>query len=174
MRSRSTASRTLPLLVGVVAASVCSAAPGTAVSRGPTRCTASVVHPVSVHVTALDPIVRGGVVHLRVTTSSVIPLDNAEIRLASLGGAQNRGPSIVALGSLSPSRAAQGVFSVAIPSSGGRQLVQFRVTGQGPQGRLTRGGSYNLLPDGPAEIGRTVVTPQGSRVLEFAARRINP
>jgi hypothetical protein len=63
------------------------------------------------------------------------------------------------------------VFTVAIPSSGGRQYVQFQVTGLGPQGRLTRGACYNALPDGPAQVGRPVVTPQGARVIEFAARR---
>ena len=134
-------------------------------------CTASVLHPISTRVTALDPIARGAVVRLRVAASSLVGIDRAEIRMTSTGGAVNRGPTDVALGTLAPGRSAQGVFAVEIPSTGGRQYVQFLVSGQGPSGRLTRGACYNLLPDGPAELGRFVVTPQGARVMEFAARR---
>jgi len=173
MRTPSNVSMALALLVGFAAAPVSAAEPGNATPREPARCTASVFHPVSVHVTALDPIVRGAVVRLRVTASSAVPLDNAEVRLTSLGGALNRGPARVALGALAARRAAQGVFAVTIPASGGRTYLQFQVTGEGPRGRLTRGGCYNLLPDGPAEVGRAVVTPQGARVMEFAARRID-
>src|SRR5213594_2276563 len=141
----------------------CAIAAGTG-NAGPStfaRCTASVFHPVSVRVTALDPVARGAVVRLQVRASSAVPLDQAEIRLISTGGAPIRGASSVALGTLAPGRSAQGVFAIAIPSSGGRRYVQFQVTGQGPQGRLTRGACYNLLPDGPAETGHLVVTPQG-------------
>ena len=144
------------------------------VAHAPALCTASVFHPLSVRVTALDPVARGAVVRLRVIASSAIPLDRVEIRLVSTGGALLRGAPSVALESLAPGRSGQGVFAVGIPSSGGRQYLQFQVTGQGSQGRVTRGACYNLLPDGPAETGRFVVTPQGQRVMEFAARRIDP
>ena len=136
-------------------------------------CTASTFHPLSVHVSALDPIARGAVVRLRLTASSAVGLDQVEARLLSTGGATNRGATRIPLGALAPGRAAEGVFTVAIPASGGRRFVQFQVAGQGPQGPLTRGACYNLLPDGPAQPGRVVVTPDGARVLETAARRID-
>ncbi len=139
----------------------------------PASCIANVAHPIATHVTALDPIARGAIVRLRVTATSAVGVEGAEIRMTSTGGAENRGPSIVTLGSLVPGRMAQGVFTVAIPQTGGRQYLQFQVTGKGLQGRLTRGACYNALPDGPASNGRAVVTPQGARVVEFAARRID-
>jgi hypothetical protein len=160
------------LLVGIAAAASATET-GRPASREPVRCTANVVHPMSVRVTALDPIARGALVHLRVTASSAAPVDNAEVRLTSATGAASVGATRAALGSLAPGRTSQAIFTVAIPSTGGRGYVQFQVSGQGAQGRLTRGGCYNLLPDGPAEVGRVVVTPQGARVMEFAARRID-
>ena len=136
-------------------------------------CTASAFHPIRVHVTALDPIGRGAVVRLRLSASSAVGLDQVQARLISAGGAENRGPITISLGALTPGRTSQGTFTVAIPRSGGRRYVEFEVAGQGPQGHLSRGACYNLLPDGPAEVGRTVVTPQGARLMEVAARRID-
>ena len=159
-------------LLAVLAIAAVAASAGAEPPSSP-RCTANAVHPISARVTALDPIARGAVVRLRVAATSAIAIDRAEVRMTSTGGAENRGPVNVALGELLPGRLAQGVFTVAIPASGGRQYVQFQVTGQGPHGRLTRGACYNLLPDGPVESGRLVVTPQGARVVEFAAKRID-
>ena len=161
-------------LTGFAVACVIAAGTGNAGPSAFARCTAGMFHPVSVRVTALDPVARGAVVRLRVSASSTVALDGAEIRLISSGGASNRGASSVALGTLAPGRPAQGIFTIVLPPSAGRRYVQFQVIGEGPQGRLTRGACYNLLPDGPAENGRLVVTPQGQRVMEFAARRIDP
>jgi len=137
------------------------------------RCTASTIHPISVQVRALDPIARSAVVRLSVSASSAVALDQVEVRMVSSGGATNLGPSSIPFGGLAPGRSGTGVFTVAVPASGGRQYVQFLVVGKGPQGNLSRGACYNLLPDGPAQAGRLVVTPQGARVLETAARRID-
>lgn len=136
-------------------------------------CTASAFHPLNIHVTALDAITRGAVVRLRLSASASVGMDQVEARLVSTGGALSRGASRLALGALTPGRVAEGVFTVAIPALGGRQYLQFQVVGQGPQGTLTRGACYNLLPDGPAQYGRLVLTPEGARVLEVAARRID-
>ena len=142
-------------------------------SKPNATCTASAFHPIRVHVTALDPIGRGAVVRLRLSASSAVGLDQVQARLISAGGAENRGPITISLGALAPGRTSQGTFTVAIPRSGGRRYVEFEVAGQGPQGHLSRGACYNLLPDGPAEAGRIVVTPQGARLMEVAARRID-
>ena len=163
-------SASLALLAAV--ASVSAADPGNATRLDFSRCTATVMHPLSVHVTALDPVARGAVVRLRVTATSAVALDHAELRMTSTGGAANRGVTNIELGSLAPGRPAQGVFTLAVPASGGRQYVQFAASGSGSRGRLSRGGCYNLLPDGPAEAGRLVITPRGGRVLEVTAGRI--
>ena len=137
------------------------------------RCTETVMHPISVHVTALDPIAHGVAVRLLVSASSAVALDRAEVRLVSTGGALNQGPTLLSLGRVDPGKVAVAQFTVGVPATGARQYVQFSVTGQGPNGPLTRGGCYNLLPDGPLETGRLVVTPQGAHVYEVRAGRID-
>jgi len=142
-------------------------------SRAPVLCTASVMHPIQVSVVALDPVRRGGDLRLRVSASSRLELGRAQVRMLSDGGAPRRGASALALGALAPGQAGSGTFTVNVPRSGNRFYVQFEVSADGPQGRLTRGACYNLLPDGPLESGRVVSTPEGRRVMEVAARRID-
>ena len=142
-------------------------------SKSPALCTANVMHPIQVHVVALDPIQRGANLRLRVTASSARGLGRAEILMLSDGGARRLGAARVSLGTLAPGRRASGIFTVHVPQSGKRFYVQFQVTGDGPQGKLTRGACYNILPDGPLETGRVVTTPEGGRVIEVAARRID-
>jgi len=137
------------------------------------RCTGGVQHPLNVRVTALDPVARGAAVRLVVSASSAVALDQVEVRLTSTGGAANLGAVRSSLGSLDPGQVRQAQFMVSVPANGARALVQFQVVGAGPYGTLTRGGCYNLLPDGPLESGRVVVTPQGKRVYEVRAGRID-
>lgn len=141
--------------------------------KSPGLCTANVMHPIQVHVAALDPIRRGANVRLQVTASSARGLGRAEILMLSDGGARRLGATRVSLGTLAPGGRASGLFTVNVPQSGNRFYVQFQVKGDGPQGMLTRGACFNLLPDGPLETGRVVTTPEGGRVIEVAARRID-
>lgn len=141
--------------------------------KSPALCTANVMHPIQVHVAALDPIQRGANVRLQVTASSARGLGRAEILMLSDGGARRLGATRVSLGTLAPGRRASGLFTVNVPPSGDQFYVQFQVTGDGPQGMLTRGACYNILPDGPLETGRVVTTSEGGRVFEVAARRID-
>lgn len=172
---RSAPSTALAVTLALILAGTAHAAT-TRVARtaAPVVCTANVVHPLGVRVVALDPIVRGADLRLQVTTTSRIPVDRATVRVVSAGGALLQSPTSVLLGDLAPGRASAGTFTVRMPAGGNRFYVQFEVTGQGPNGPLTRGACYNLLPDGPLETGRLVTTPQGARVLEVAARRIQP
>lgn len=142
-------------------------------SHAGTRCTASTVHPIGARVTALDPVSRGAIVRLLVSATSLVALDAVQVRLVMSGAAANRGPSRLMLGALAPGQRGEAIFTMAMPATGGRQYVQFEISGDGPNGRLTRGACFNLLPDGPAETGRLVVTPQGARRLEVAATRID-
>jgi hypothetical protein len=171
-RRHATSSALAVALALAIAGPVHATTPRVARSADPAQCTANVVHPISVRVVALDPIVRGADLRLQVTSSARVPVEKASARLVSAGGALLQSPASVALGSLVPGRTATRVFTVRMPSTGSRFYVQFEVAGQGPNGTLTRGACYNLLPDGPLETGRLVVTPQGQRVLEVAARRI--
>src|SRR5262245_32763431 len=139
----------------------------------PVLCTASVMHPIQVRVTALDPIRRGSELRLQVTAIAAREVGRAQIRMLSDGGATRRSPALVSLGNLAAGRQASGVFTVAVPQSGARFYVQFQVQGEGARGTLTRGACFNILPDGPLETGRIVDTPEGTRVLEVAARRID-
>jgi hypothetical protein len=135
-------------------------------------CTATTMHPLSVRVVALDPVARGSAVRLLVRASSAVELGQVQVRMISSGGATNLGLASAALGALAPGRSGETTFTLMVPASGGRQYVQFQVSGRGPAGTLTRGACYNLMPDGPAEAGRLVVTPQGERVMEVRAGRI--
>jgi len=159
-------------LVGSAATTPRVASSARATMTAPPRCTANVVHPIRVRVRALDPIARGGNVRLLVTASSRVGLEGAVARMISTGGANAVGPLAVDLGTLSSGRDAEAMFTISVPQQGNRFYVQFQVSGRGPLGTLSRGGCYNILPDGPLETGRLVVTPQGERVLEFGARRI--
>jgi len=150
---------------------------GTAMSRAESRapavvCNASVQHPISVRVEALDPVQRGAAVRLRVTTESRVGLSAADVRLVSAGGATLVGRAAVAVGRLTPGRADVREFAVQVPAQGQRFLVEFRVSGEGPAGRLTRGAAYNLLPEGRAVTPRVVTDASGRAIAESPARRI--
>jgi len=172
-------SRSAAVLVALVCASLAAAAespnsPGAGTHAATVvRCTANTSHPISVRVRVLDPVARNAVVRLNVSAFSAVALEQVEARMLSTGGATNLGPTTIALGDLAAGRTSAGVFTLSIPASGGRQYVQFLIVGRGPQGNLSRGACYNLLPDGPAQVGRLVVTPLGARVLETRAGRID-
>ena len=129
-------------------------------------------HPIQVSIRPLDSLQRGRVVRLEVRATSATPITRGEIRMASAGGAAVHGPQRVTLGRLTPGRERRAEFRIAIPAQGHRFLVQFEVTGEGPTGRLSRGATYNLLPDGPAQTRRVVSGPNGESIAEVRARRI--
>lgn len=135
-------------------------------------CEAAVQHPIQVRVEALDPIRRGAAVRLRLTSRSSLGLSEAEARVVSAGGATVLGRPRAALGRVSPQRETSTEFTVAVPDAGNRFLVEFRVEGEGPSGRIGRGASFNLLPDGPAAPARVVAGPAGQTVAEYPARRM--
>src|SRR5689334_10727167 len=109
MRPRRLARSTLlAVALALPIAGTALAAPGP-VRRGgadAAQCTANVVHPVSVRVVALDPIVRGTDLRLQVTSSARVPVEKASARLVSTGGVLLQSPASVALGSLVPGRTA--------------------------------------------------------------------
>jgi hypothetical protein len=136
-------------------------------------CTTDIRHPVEVTVTALDPIRRGASVRFLVRATSRVGLGRAEARLLHPGNGNAVGATRVALGQLEARRAKEATFRVQLPNSGARTLVQFRVSGEGPNGVLARGAVYNVLPDGPTETLTSVTTPNGERLLVAPARRID-
>jgi hypothetical protein len=172
-------SRRLSILFTVIAATLTAwiaagtADPSTSAGAPPALCSANVMHPLGVRVTALDPIQRGAALRLQVSVTAAREVGHVRIRMLSDGGATRRSPALVSLGTLASGRPASGVFTVAVPPSGKRFYVQFQVQGEGERGQLTRGACFNILPDGPLESGRIVDTHAGARVLEVAARRID-
>jgi len=136
-------------------------------------CTSDLRHPVDVRVTALDPIRRGATVRFLVSATSRIGLGRAEARLVHSGGANVVGATRLPLGRLEAKRPKEVTFRVVLPPNGTRTLLQFKVVGEGPNGTLARGASYNVLPDGPSEKLQAVTTSTGEKVLDAPARRID-
>ena len=141
-------------------------------ATGVASSTAAIQHPLTVRVTALDPVRHGATVRVRVDATSRVDLERTEIRLVSAGGAAVATASRAGLGRMRPGRPAGAQFTVRLPAQGHRVLLQFRVTGEGIDGVASRGATLNLLPDGPADPGREV-TIGGERVIEYRARRID-
>jgi|SRR6185436_17769445 len=141
--------------------------------RAAVRCEGAIQHPLEVHVTALDPLVRGGNVRVRVTTTARRDVARGEVQLTSAGGAAIASPTRARFGRLAAGRTATQEFAVRIPAEGHRFLLQFRVTGEGRNGTESRGATFNLLPDGPADPGRVVDDSHGGQVTEYASRRID-
>jgi len=131
--------------------------------------TADIQHPVSVTVTALDPIQRGASVRFLVRATTRVGLGRTEVRLTNAGKATVAGANRVQLGRLERGKSKDATFRVVLPNSGERTLVQFKVVGEGPNGMLARGAAYNVLPDGPTEH----LTQTNSGTLDAPARRID-
>lgn len=144
----------------------------TRIARATVHCEGAIQHPLSVRAEALDPVRRGATVRVRVTTTARHETKRAEVRLTSTGGTVAASATRVALGTLGAGRTATADFAVYVPSEGLRFLLQFRVTGEGASGLEARGGTLNLLPDGPADPGRLVIS-SGQSVVEYRARRID-
>ena len=143
---------------------------GLALAALPTAtATADILHPVSVTVTALDPIQRGASVRFLVRSTSRVGLARTEVRLTNAGKATVSGTNRVTLGRLERGKTKEATFRVLLPHTGERTLVQFKVIGEGPNGTLARGAAYNVLPDGPTEK----LTPTTSGTLDAPARRID-
>ena len=138
----------------------------------PILCNGAIQHPIQVSVRALDPVRRGATVRLEVRTKAAIDLATAEVRLVSAGGAGVVGARRVPMGRLSARGESQAEFQLAVPAQGHRFLAQFEVRGEGPNGRVSRGAAFNLLPDGPADQGRRVTGASGQPIMEYTAKRI--
>lgn len=140
-----------------------------------TTCTGKIQHPIEARVVALDPIRRGSVVRFEVIATSRVDVRSATARVLPTPGVQIVGPTqaMLAEHGVGNGREKRATFRVVVPAAGHRQLVQFRVEGEGPSGLLTRGIAFNLMPDGPAESLRAGVAGSGEHLLETGARRID-
>ena len=171
--------RSLPFFllafVPLVAAPPAAHASGTSAEAPAVTCAGAIQHPIEARVVALDPIRRGATVRFQ-----VIAVARGDARAVAGRILRDRGVEVVG-----PERAAlvrrpavgreerTAEFRVVVPRSGHRALVQFVIEGEGPNGPLTRGVAYNLLPDGPAETLRAATTGDGEAVLQAEARRID-
>lgn len=138
----------------------------------PVTCAGSIRMPIAVRVSALDPVVRGQRLRLRVEVGAERAFERAEVRLSSSGGAAVSGTRSVSLRAVPAGGRAEAEFAVTVPAGGERTLVQFQVDASGEFGAVRRGATYNLLPDGPVEHPRIARTASGENVAEVTARRI--
>ena len=137
-----------------------------------TVCDGAIQHPLSARITALDPIRRGDLVRFRVDVASNAAFEEVRVRLADSGGAVSLGASTRSLGAMTAGSKGFSDFSVQVPTKAQRTLLQFSVQGEGSSGVLTRGATFNILPDGPADPGRLVSRGDGTTVREYAAKGV--
>jgi hypothetical protein len=130
-------------------------------------------HPVEVRIEALEAPRRGRPLDARVLVSPEIDLSNLRIELLSAGGALPAGATRALLGSVGQGGSARADFSLRLPAAGHRFLLVFAIHADGPQGPISRLATFNVLPDGPADPGRAIVTPGGDTIREYSARRID-
>lgn len=161
----------LAILIAAALVGPASAAPPRAPRSRLAQAVRDVRHPIEVRVSALGPVVRGQTLRLRLAITPTRAFEAAQAQLVSTGGATLAGAGTVNLGALRRDETRTADFDVLVPTSGHRFLVQFKVEGRAENGPVTRGATWNILPDGPADPGRRIVTPEGA-VLEFGARRI--
>lgn len=155
----------------VTAAAAAPQRPVETTNPGHVTCSTPIQHPLRVVATPLGAIERGVPLRIRVTTTAMRGLDRGEVRLTSSGGASLVGASRAALGAVPAGGQVASEFTVLLPTSGHRFLLQFEVSGEGASRNLTRGATLNLLPDGPAEHLRAAATGSGERLLEVRAGR---
>jgi hypothetical protein len=160
----------------VLGVAIGSAAAGTARRAHPAgaTCTGAIQHPLQVQVTALDDVRRGQVVRLKLTLTPVTAIERGEVRVVGSGAAAVRGARRAAVRALPAGRGSEHEFAVQVPANGERTLVQFVVEAEGSRGTVTRGATYQLLPDGPVERPRVSRTGSGEAVAEVEARRLVP
>jgi hypothetical protein len=167
--------RSLPLfLLALVPLAAAVPAPAGG-AKAPVTCTGAIQHPIEARVVALDPIRRGTTVRFEVTAVARGDARAVAGRIVRGRGVEVVGPERAALvrRPVSGLEERSAEFRVVVPRSGHRALVQFVIEGEGPNGPLTRGVVYNLLPDGPAETLRAATAGTGDAVLETTARRID-
>lgn len=165
------------VMVIVLAGAPGGAAAGTTARRArpaAVTCEAAIQHPLTVRVTALDDIRRGQVVRLKLTLTPATAIERGEVRILGSGTAAVRGARRAAVRAVPAGRSSEHEFAVQVPANGERTLVQFMVEAEGARGTLTRGATYQLLPDGPAERPRLTRTATGEAVAEVPARRLVP
>jgi hypothetical protein len=135
-------------------------------------CRGAIRHPIEARVVALDPIRRGAVVRFEVVAEANVDLRQPWARIVPNGGVRVVGP---AHAELTPraghARERSATFRVVVPTAGHRQLLQFRIEGEGPAGLLTRGVAFNLMPDGPAESLVPARAGNGDALLQASVGR---
>lgn len=167
------ATTSLLLLVGLADYSTLTATQA-AQRKADLICDTDLQHPIQVKVTPQNEIRNGQRLDLNVDVATSTVLRNVTVKLTRSYGARLL-DSIASksLGTLSEKNAGSSVFSVALPSQGDRFFLEFEIQGEGPAGMVTRGATYNILPNGPADPGTPVAHPSGETVLEYSAKRID-
>jgi len=132
-------------------------------------------HPIDAKLIPLDPIARGNTVRVALDITSSVPVSNAEARILSTGGARLVGKRRAELGTLDAGDARRTEFTIELPATGKRFLLQVLTTAESATGPMNRLAVLNILPDGPADPGQVVTTSTGESIRQYAnsARRID-
>ncbi len=137
-----------------------------------TACRSAIEHPIDARVIPLDPVRRGSVVRFEVVADSRVDLKKTWARVLPEGGVRVVGSAHAEMAARAGrARERSAIFRVIVPPAAHRQLVQFRIEGEGPNGLLTRGVAFNLMPDGPSETLRVARAGNGDAVLETTVER---
>ena len=137
--------------------------------------TCDLKHPIEARLVALDPIARGNTVRVALDVTSEVAVSNVEARVLSTGGARLVGKRRAELGTLDALDARRTEFTVELPATGKRFVLQTLITAEAATGPMNRLAVLNILPDGPADPGQVVTTPTGESIRQYAnsARRID-
>jgi hypothetical protein len=137
--------------------------------------TCDLKHPIDAKLVALDPIARGNTVRVALDVKSDVPVSNVEARVMSTGGARLVGKRRAELGTLDALDARRTEFTLELPATGKRFVLQVLTTAEAATGPMNRLAVLNILPDGPADAGQVVTTPTGESIRQYAnsARRID-
>jgi len=141
-------------------------------ARAAALCEATVQHPLVVRAEALDPVARGEILQVAVELRGRRGASGARIRVADTGGAELLSASSREVGPIFPDRPGRAEFTVRIPERGDRFLLQFTAEADTDEGSIRRGGSLNLLPDGPHDPGTPGPESGDEAVIEYAAREV--
>ncbi len=126
-------------------------------------------HPVDVTIRPAGALKAGEPLTLDVSVAGSLELADVTVELVNGGGASPIGATRAAIGSATAESPARGRFVLLVPAEGSRFLATFEVTAESDLGRITRTAVYNILPNGPADAGTAVVTPEGEALRVYTA-----
>lgn len=136
-----------------------------------TGCLVDVGHPLDLRVVPLGPVTPGATVNARVEFESRVPLDGVTLDVIPPPGVTVLSRPRNRVGTLAAGAAREETLTLIAPRGPGRSTVEVRVEGFADGTRITRGAVLNLVFQ--EEPGRVVTAPDGTRIHEVRAKRVD-